>query len=503
VSVRKLGRLAAVVAVLALLRPAGADVVVLRNGRELAGKILREDADQVTLSVAGVQGSIRIHRAEIVRIARDGEPEPAPVPVPPSTLEEVDRRLAALGPSPRDLALALAAHAASDDRVKRALNGLGGRDSAPLELARAGDAGLSAAADALEEAAPARRRAAAKAIALAATDEERLPAIVALEVPGRLLELLARGGADADAARGALVAVARGEPSGPGDDYGRWCAWWAKERAEVERFESVRDRERAALQSARRAITGGRAEVTLAHAGRPEAPERTVARPALVVSPPEEIRLETDAAGHRRIRFGVVVSNLGRGPLELRAATGDHGFGFQDVFAVASTGELALDHERALGRLTWDAGHRHFHLAGFARYELLDDALLPVRGAPGEGDAGCLSDVRRVVDRPWVERSPRRKGDGISPGWACARGPDTGPAIALDDSLPDGAYYLVARITAPLEEDEPVAAPGRAAATRLRIRGHDAVAIEQLEGAAFAERRVAALRRAAEHGGER
>ena len=48
--------------------PCFADTVLLKNGRLITGKVLREDGDRVTIEVLDGQGKLTIHKATIARV---------------------------------------------------------------------------------------------------------------------------------------------------------------------------------------------------------------------------------------------------------------------------------------------------------------------------------------------------------------------------------------------------------------------------------------------------
>lgn len=196
------------------------------------------------------------------------------------------------------------------------------------------------------------------------------------------------------------------------------------------------------------------------------------------------------------LRFTTTIQNRGRHPFELVGtpwvpdpATADVTT-TQAYQCVRFTGPLLLGAQRAcvrydsVGRLTWHAQHRHFHIDGFGRYELRRE----VRGQPDMGPRGlvgasqklgwCVSDMYNWREDPtpgepgatvdyytdprghsWYQEctSPvlytgASWRQGISPGWA-----DTYPAAYAGQEIPlkgipDGIYWLLTTMNPPRNE---------------------------------------------------
>ena len=98
--------------------------------------------------------------------------------------------------------------------------------------------------------------------------------------------------------------------------------------------------------------------------------------PDLVTLPPSEVRLQ-NSAGRRYLRFSNVIANLGRGRLEVfaehNAATGMTD-AFQQLYTHDSSGNWIPTATRHVGTFEFHSTHDHWHLEGFARYELRDVA---------------------------------------------------------------------------------------------------------------------------------
>jgi hypothetical protein len=221
--------------------------------------------------------------------------------------------------------------------------------------------------------------------------------------------------------------------------------------------------------------------------GDPPIPPRLVVRPAGDVS-------VSGRGASRVLRFEMTVENQGTGPLEvLGRRDGSRTLAMQRVYGVDARRNIAVDHELAVGELYLDEHHGHWHLDGFARFQLLDERLAPARGARAASKtSACLLDAERLADTngdadalpSYTTCQPDRQ--GISPGWADVYGSDLpGQEIAIG-GLPDGTYWLVITLTAPFES----AGPGsdRVAATHIAIDARGARVLERLYGAGFVER---------------
>ncbi|MGE5620452.1 MAG: lysyl oxidase family protein [Sphingomonadaceae bacterium] len=190
------------------------------------------------------------------------------------------------------------------------------------------------------------------------------------------------------------------------------------------------------------------------------APEtgRALLFPDLRTLPPEDVSLDTepvDGVSHQVLRFGNTVWNAGEGPLEIRAVTEGEGSVVQRIFD-AEGGSV----DRSSGTFVFHAEHSHWHLEGYARYELWSRSAFDAWQASDRTQGGpewlsdkvgfCLMDTYRVADLPGSPSSvayPALCGhtvQGISVGWGdvysaqlAGQGIDLGP-----DPLPDGQYVL-------------------------------------------------------------
>lgn len=211
--------------------------------------------------------------------------------------------------------------------------------------------------------------------------------------------------------------------------------------------------------------------------------------PRLVVRPPGDVHIEGRRAS-RTLRFAMAVENRGPGDLELvgrRDPASGRTVAVQQVLA-RSGSRRAVDHELAVGTLAFDGHHGHWHLGGFARFELLDERLAPARGArPAAKVSACLRDSERLrlrggatVPRHFLCSSERQ---GITVGWADVYDSELPGQEINIAGTPDGVYLLVITLTAPFESAGP--SSERVGAARLRIAGRRVQVLETLDGRAL------------------
>jgi hypothetical protein len=476
---------------LALATPARADTVVLANGHSLSGKVVADDGERVTLVVADGTGRIVLPRASVLRVESEGpstapgrpvETPPVPAPGDSRKTEELEARLAALGPSREELLASVRPtpdEASELARLEAALDG--GADASVKALAGKGRPALLVASRALASPSRARRSGAARVVAALAVDERALPFLLALDIPEKLLAAAADDDADSSgAARAALEAIARRpvapEGADPSAELAAWRSWWQKEEAELAPWEQERDAERAALEAELvrrgRRRRPARLEVTLsANAGTALAPlpEPELVLPRLVLRPPTALTLGDDRALH----LSFAVENRGPGPLELRPDDASHQR--QRVLArYPGHAGLALGHERVVA-------------APFLRLELLDETFAPALGARAPGPiTAALGDGQALEPaEPGKPAATTRVLPGISPGWASI----LEPAPIGASLVPAGVYWVVVGLEPGIETAS--SAEERVAATRIRLEDGRVTVLERLEGDAFLARRSA------------
>lgn len=184
--------------------------------------------------------------------------------------------------------------------------------------------------------------------------------------------------------------------------------------------------------------------------GLEEGPEEEVALllPDLVNLPPSDLRLIIDRENDRRIlRFSNTIANIGEGPLEVKGRRADDGEGYQVSQRLYGSNDELLA-EPVLSRIEFHSEHDHWHLEGFARYELWEvDAggeLLGRLRTSGKVSY-CLMNTESIYvsgegSEEYLYCSPELQ--GISPGWGDRYHADlAGQWIDVTD-LPPGVYAL-------------------------------------------------------------
>lgn len=189
----------------------------------------------------------------------------------------------------------------------------------------------------------------------------------------------------------------------------------------------------------------------------------------------DELGRQEDQVEGPVLRFTTTIQNRGDYSLELIGVLGEPDPETNEVTTIQGyqcVGWAGPEYEAghricaayaSIGTMTYHAYHRHFHIDGFARYQLRrDDNGRPMRG-PGSVVASsskvgwCVSDMERPRDPdgeplpqdPWYQEcsgigtvSPVSMRQGISPGWG-----DTywyqfaGQQISLS-GVSDGVYWI-------------------------------------------------------------
>jgi hypothetical protein len=172
------------------------------------------------------------------------------------------------------------------------------------------------------------------------------------------------------------------------------------------------------------------------------------------------------------------VANRGDGPLEIRPQN-DAGSGttlaFQRIFTHDEAGTWSLAAETEVGTFVFHPKHDHWHLKGFARYEVVNGRGKVVRSS---GKVSfCLVDSVFVAEppphhAPWAYTGACSQDEvqGISAGWGDVyswRLPDQSIDIT---GLPNGRYRL--RSTAdPFNRIRETDNTNNASVVRFRLRG--------------------------------
>ena len=180
---------------------------------------------------------------------------------------------------------------------------------------------------------------------------------------------------------------------------------------------------------------------------RPE--EETLLLPDLRTFPPANVEVRSQPNG-RVLRFSNTVWNAGEGPLELRGVT-DVATRRIHVFQHAFTAR-GLTEEWHVGEFLWHPTHTHWHLEGFAVYQLwsINQAgEMEVLAASSDKVSFCLIDTDIAAPDNDLRPPSRqytgcgRGRQGLSVGWGDTyRSYLDGQSLPLD-SVGDGLYALV------------------------------------------------------------
>lgn len=171
-------------------------------------------------------------------------------------------------------------------------------------------------------------------------------------------------------------------------------------------------------------------------------------RPNLQALPASDLRISY-AGGQKLLRFTTITSNVGHGPLELRAVQEFSGGKQRVDQRVYLEGGGYVD--TTAGYFEYHSEHQHFHFEGYARYELQLD------GAPGQSlrtgskVTFCVIDTVRIDTR--LPGAPKKKVystcgnqvQGLSVGWGDKYGYWLAGQALDVTGLGDGTYVL--RIT--------------------------------------------------------
>jgi hypothetical protein len=165
--------------------------------------------------------------------------------------------------------------------------------------------------------------------------------------------------------------------------------------------------------------------------------------PNLVPLPASELSV-VQANNRTLLRFAAVNTNVGNGPLELRAG-GIDGTG-QQVFQRIYRSDGSF-RDRLAGTMTYHPEHNHFHFNNFALY------TLTAVGSTGSGQTSektsfCVEDTNQIdlglpgAPRSGVYTTCNPDVQGLSVGWGDRYGPNLdGQSIDITGD-PEGDYHL-------------------------------------------------------------
>jgi Lysyl oxidase len=168
--------------------------------------------------------------------------------------------------------------------------------------------------------------------------------------------------------------------------------------------------------------------------------------PNLAPRPASEISVLQDPAnGHILLRFAAVNTNVGSGPLELRAG-GVNGTG-QEVNQRIYRSDGSF-YDRLAGTMTYHPQHNHFHFNNFALYTLKAVANTSGSGQTSEKTSFCVEDTTPIdlglpgAPRNGVYTTCNPDVQGLSVGWGDRYGPNLdGQSIDITGD-PEGDYDL-------------------------------------------------------------
>ena len=149
--------------------------------------------------------------------------------------------------------------------------------------------------------------------------------------------------------------------------------------------------------------------------------------PNLTPRPASEISVVQDTSnGHTLLRFAAVNTNVGVGPLELRAG-GINGTG-QEVYQRIYRTDGSF-YDRLAGTMTYHPEHNHFHFNNFALYTLTSVANNTGSGQTSEKTSFCVEDTTQIdlslagAPRSGVYVTCNPDVQGLSVGWGDRYGP--------------------------------------------------------------------------------
>lgn len=173
----------------------------------------------------------------------------------------------------------------------------------------------------------------------------------------------------------------------------------------------------------------------------------TLLIPDLVTSTVSDLRLIFDPnTGRRTLRFSNTIANIGNGVMELRGETAVQAGRYRvSQLLYGSNGDVLV--EPLVEQIIFHSGHDHWHLDGFASYEVWratnDGRLLDAVRVRGK-ISYCLFDHRAGSDTPpsanYSTCQPELQ--GLSPGWTDTYAQHLAGQWVDLSGLEDGVYVL-------------------------------------------------------------
>jgi hypothetical protein len=208
----------------------------------------------------------------------------------------------------------------------------------------------------------------------------------------------------------------------------------------------------------------------------------TMHRPDLVTLVPYDLHVTLEE-GHKLLRLGNAVANIGAGPLELRPEHDvDAGVtvAIQSLYTHDAQGHWTVLSEREVGEFVYHPDHGHWHFAGFARYDLLDAEGAVVRSS-GKVSFCMLDGGLYAPDLPHTAPHTyafcgQDEVQGISVGWADYYGASLPDQWVDVTGVPNGVYTLVSTADPEdrlLERNE----TNNATSVKIRIRGRKVIVL--------------------------
>lgn len=167
--------------------------------------------------------------------------------------------------------------------------------------------------------------------------------------------------------------------------------------------------------------------------------------PNLTPRPASEISIAQDANGHILLRFAAVNTNMGLGPLELRA--GGVTTSGQEVYQRVYRSD-GSSYDTLAGTMTYHPQHNHFHFNNFALYTLTREGDAAGSGQTSQKTSFCVEDTT-AIDLTLPGAAPRAvyttcnpDVQGLSVGWGDRYGPALDGQSFDITSDPAGDYDL-------------------------------------------------------------